>query len=70
MDQDTVLGILRHVLTSAGGYLVADGLLTQSQLSDGAGALCVLVGIIWSIWNKYRHRQALVANKSSVVSSQ
>jgi hypothetical protein len=61
MDQDTILGILRHVLTSAGGALVAQGVVSQSQLSDGVGATVVLIGIAWSIFNKYQHRQALAA---------
>lgn len=61
MDQDTILGIVRHILTSAGGALVTEGIVSQSQLSDGAGAVVVLIGIAWSIWNKYQHRQALAA---------
>jgi hypothetical protein len=61
MDQDTVLGILRHILTSLGGGLVADGLLSQSQLSDGVGAVVILIGIGCSVWNKIEHRKALAA---------
>lgn len=61
MDQDTILGILRHVLTTAGGVLVSDGLVSQSQLADGAGALCVLIGIGWSVYNKIQHRRQLAA---------
>jgi len=61
LDQETVLGIIRHVLTSAGGALVTEGVVSQSQLADGVGAVVVLIGIGWSIWNKYQHRRALAA---------
>ncbi len=56
MDQDTVLGLVRHALTSAGGYLVADGLASASQVSDAAGAAVILIGLAWSIWNKRQHK--------------
>lgn len=65
MDQDTILGIVRHILTSAGGALVTDGIVSQSQLADGVGAVVLLLGIGWSIWNKYQHRQALAAAKGA-----
>lgn len=64
LSQDTVLGIIRHVLTSAGGALVTDGVLNASQLDDGVGALVVLIGIAWSVWNKFQHRAALTAAKN------
>jgi hypothetical protein len=59
MDQDTILGLVRHALTSAGGYLVADGLATSSQVSDAAGAIVILIGLAWSIWNKRQHAAAI-----------
>jgi hypothetical protein len=64
MNRDDVLAILRHVLTTAGGALVSDGILTSSQLQDGVGALVVIVGIAWSLVNKFEHRQALAAAQS------
>jgi hypothetical protein len=61
MDQETILGLIRHALTSAGGFLVADGLATMSQVSDAAGAAAILIGLAWSIWNKRQHQAALAA---------
>jgi hypothetical protein len=66
MNQDDVLGVVRHVLTTLGGALVADGVLSSSQLQDGVGAVVVIAGIAWSLINKYQHRQALAAARLSV----
>ena len=61
MSQALIMGIVRHVLTTGGGVLVTDGVLTASQSSDAVGALCVLAGLAWSLWNKYEHKKALAA---------
>jgi hypothetical protein len=47
--QDTVLnGIVRHILTAAGGAMVARGSLAESELELAVGAVITLVGILWS----------------------
>jgi hypothetical protein len=61
MTRENVLAIIRHLLTSAGGALVANGMLTATQLQDGVGAVIVLIGIGWSLFNKLQHRRALAA---------
>ena len=61
MSSDDILAIARHVLTTLGGGLVSGGILTGSQLSDGVGAVVVLGGIVWSLWQKYGQRKALAA---------
>ena len=51
--QDTVLnGIVRHLLTAAGGALVARGSLAESELA--IGAIIALAGVIWSAFAKRR----------------
>ena len=49
---DTINGIARHMLTTAGGALVTKGVVTATTLDQGIGALMTLVGIIWSIASK------------------
>jgi hypothetical protein len=49
MNSEAILGIIRHVLTTAGGALVANGTLDANQLNTGAGALVVLIGVVWSV---------------------
>jgi hypothetical protein len=48
----TILGVVRHVLTAAGGGLVANGSLTSSDLEAVIGAVITLVGIGWSVYEK------------------
>ena len=47
--KDTILnGIVRHVLTAAGGALVTKGLLAQTELEMAVGSIITLAGIVWS----------------------
>lgn len=47
-----VLGVLRHVLTAAGGALAANGVLEAAQIETAVGAALTLAGIAWSAWEK------------------
>jgi hypothetical protein len=49
---DIVAGIIRHVLTMAGGALIAAGYLTSDQWTTIAGALAVIIGVVWSVISK------------------
>jgi hypothetical protein len=46
------LGIVRHILTFAGGLIVMKGLADESLIQELSGALLSLVGGIWSILAK------------------
>ena len=53
MTWQTGLGLIaRHVLTTIGGGLVASGAIDAGQLETGIGAIMVLSGIAWSVWQK------------------
>ena len=52
MDKQTWLGVVRHVLTTFGGFLASKGLLGESEVEVAAGGLVALVGVIWSILEK------------------
>ena len=52
MNQDIALGLLRHLLTAAGGLLVAKGYAQASDLDQVTGLVVALVGAIWSIVHK------------------
>jgi hypothetical protein len=55
MDKTLAIGsILRHALTTGGGYLVSSGLLAESDVEPLVGGLMVLVGIVWSLIQKRR----------------
>jgi hypothetical protein len=47
--QEKVLGIIRHILTFGGGFLVAKGLVDLASLDSIIGAIVTLTGSIWSV---------------------
>jgi len=52
MNKEVILGLIRHVLTFAGGYIAAKGIADQSLVNEGVGAIMTLIGIAWSAYNK------------------
>lgn len=48
-----VLGLVRHLATGSGGYLLAHGIITKDQLSGWIGSVYFLGGIGFSILDKY-----------------
>ena len=47
--KDTVLhGIVRHILTAAGGALVTKGMIGEGELELVVGAIITLAGVVWS----------------------
>lgn len=53
--KDTVLnGIVRHILTAAGGALVTKGMIGETELELAVGAVITLAGVIWSAVAKAR----------------
>jgi hypothetical protein len=49
---ETTLGIIRHILTFGGGFLVAKGYITAGDLPQIVGAGVTIAGAIWSILAK------------------
>lgn len=52
MNKEKVLGIVRHILTFAGGYVVAKGLADSTMIEEVVGAIITIVGAIWSVSSK------------------
>jgi hypothetical protein len=52
MNKEQKLGVIRHVLTFAGGILLAKGLVDESLLTDMVASIMVLIGGVWSIASK------------------
>lgn len=50
--KETLLGIVRHALTTAGGVLITKGVVTATTLDQGVGALLTLAGVAWSVASK------------------
>lgn len=53
MELQTAIGsIVRTLVASAGGSFVANGLITQDQLTTLSGAAVVVVVLAWSLIQK------------------
>lgn len=52
MNKEQVLGLLRHLLTFAGGFIVTKGLIDESLYTELVGGVLALVGTVWSIVSK------------------
>ena len=47
--------LIRHILTAAGGFIVAKGLASADQVSELAGAAVSIIGVAWSIFNNKKN---------------
>ncbi len=52
MNFDMIIGLVRHVLTFGGGFLVTKGYVDTSGLEQAVGAIATLIGVAWSAWAK------------------
>ncbi len=52
---EKILGIVRHVLTFAGGIIVMKGLADESLVQELSGALLTIIGGAWSIIAKKKN---------------
>lgn len=59
MKLDTILSIVRQVLTFGGGFVVAKGWIDSTTLTEAVGAVVALVSVSWSVI----HHQSSPASK-------
>lgn len=52
LNWETVSGLVRHVLTFGGGFMVGNGVISNDELTVAVSAIVSLGGVIWSIWSK------------------
>jgi hypothetical protein len=50
-----IASLIRHILTAAGGFLVAKGLASADQVAELAGAAVSISGVAWSIFNNKKN---------------
>jgi hypothetical protein len=43
------LGVIRHLLTAAGGFAVGKGLVAESDVGTLVAAIVTIVGFVWSV---------------------
>lgn len=49
MNKQQTLGLIRHILTVAGGFAVAKGIGSEGLFEEITGALLVVIGGSWSL---------------------
>lgn len=54
MNSEILRALARHVLTLAGGYFGAQGVISQDNVETAASAVAVLVGLVWSVVHKLK----------------
>lgn len=55
--KDTILSVLRHLLTFGGGLLVARGLASDDTVQQLVAALPTTIGLVWGAADEYRAAQ-------------
>ena len=58
VQQEQVMGIIRHVITFAGGYLVSRGKLSPTDAETIAGIVASIAGVAWSFLAKTNTKAA------------
>ena len=52
MNWDIIGGLVRHLLTFGGGFLVTNGTITDGDLQAVVGGVIAIGGVLWSIFTK------------------
>ena len=52
MNWDIIGGLVRHLLTFGGGFLVTNGTMTDGDLQAVVGGVIAIGGVLWSIFTK------------------
>lgn len=52
MTKSQLMGLIRHILTAAGGIAIAFGYIDEGVVESIIGAVMLLVGVAWSFWSK------------------
>lgn len=52
MSKEQVAGLVRHLVTFGGGFLIAKGWVDESLVAEAATVVASLVAVMWSIVSK------------------
>ena len=58
MNEEIALGLARHALTGLGSIAVSRGYVSADQMQTATGAIIVLIGVGWSVWDKVKKAKA------------
>ncbi len=52
MNWETIAGVIRHILTFGGGYVVANGWADDATMQQVVAGAVALGGVVWSYLSK------------------
>ena len=58
-DKEEIMGLVRHLMTVIGGYLISKGLASPEQMTEIYGLIIASSGIIWSVLSKIKVRKVI-----------
>lgn len=61
MTKETILALVRHILTTGGGALASRGVIDGGDTELVVGALVTIIGFGWSLIDKRRQKAKLAA---------
>lgn len=70
--KETFLSSLRHILTALGSVAITHGYLAQSQVTELAGAIPLLIGGLWGPLDEYlsaRRAEDDARNKADIAAA-
>ena len=48
----SILGLIRHLLTFGGGFIVGKGYLDEASMTEVVGGAMTIIGAVWSVYEK------------------
>lgn len=63
MFKELLGSLFRHLLTSGGGAIIAQGVVTGDQFNQAVGAATTLFGVLLSAYQKYKAAAKVVEAK-------
>lgn len=63
MNVEYITATTRHLLTAAGGFLIAQGITNSGTVESITGGVVALIGLVWSLTHKQATLQDTPAKK-------
>ena len=54
MSKEQILGLIRHLLTAAGGAVLMLGYFDEALVTEVTGGLMAAIGFVWSFIDKVK----------------
>lgn len=67
--KQAIFGTVRSVLIALGGVLAAKGWVSSGDVELYAGAIVIVLGAAWSIWDKFQAESAAKAREATALNA-